>query len=108
MKKKHLVFRYAENAERLSDSFKFRESIPLATAVWWTEYIAKFKSDSFLKSGLQNLPWYLYYNVQLVVVSLAIALYVCYRKFHKDANESSKPETKIKESTEEEETKKNK
>lgn len=46
------------NAKRMSRLYQDRDLDPLATAVYWTEYVARHGNHFSLKPASQHLQWY--------------------------------------------------
>ncbi|CAH0714625.1 unnamed protein product, partial [Brenthis ino] len=54
------------NARRVSKMWHHRQAAPLDTAVFWTEYVIKWGSDSKLHSIARDLPFYEYALLDVV------------------------------------------
>ncbi|RLU22281.1 hypothetical protein DMN91_004559 [Ooceraea biroi] len=75
---------YRENARKLARAYRDRPSSPLETAVWWTEYIARGNSGSYLRSKGMDLPWYQRHLIDVVLVLIivsAVLIYILFRFF---------------------------
>lgn len=66
----------ADNANKVSFSFKNREKNLTKTAVWWVEYVAATHGAPLLKSNSINLSALTYYSFDIYVTILAIVLIV--------------------------------
>lgn len=74
--------KYARHAKDVSNRFKDRPMTPLNTAVYWIEYVIKYKGASFLKNPSLNLSWVAYNMLDVYAFILFIAmtsLYSAYR-----------------------------
>lgn len=66
---------------KISEQFKDRPIKPLEEAVYWIEYVIRYKGAPQLKSRSADLPWYQYYLVDIgaiCTVILVIILYISY------------------------------
>lgn len=61
---------YYENIRMMSEIFKTNQNDPLDSAIWWIEYILKFKGAPHLQSPAKNLPWFRYLQLDIVFVIL--------------------------------------
>jgi UDP-glucoronosyl and UDP-glucosyl transferase len=61
----------------LSDIFRTNQNNPLETAVWWIEYVIKYKGAPHLQSPAKNLPWFRYLQLDIVFVLFGI-IYMIY------------------------------
>jgi glucuronosyltransferase len=65
--------RYRETAQRLSCIFRDQAITPLEHAVYWTEYVIRYKGAPHLRSVVLDLAWYQYFLLDVIVVlSLAV------------------------------------
>lgn len=94
---------YYQNMQVLSDIFRSNQNDPLDTAIWWIEYVIKYKGAPHLQSPAKNLAWFRYLQLDLVFVIVG-AIYMIYdalkNLFTKaDAKKSdaknSEPKTKV-------------
>jgi glucuronosyltransferase len=68
---------YYENIQKMSDIFRTNQNPPLETAVWWIEYIIKYKGAPHLQSSAKNLPWFRYLQLDIAFVVFGI-IYMIY------------------------------
>lgn len=68
---------YYQNIQVLSDIFRTNQNDPLETAIWWIEYVIKYKGAPHLQSPAKNLPWFRYLQLDIVFVIFGI-LYMIY------------------------------
>lgn len=69
---------YAAKAKITSDRYKDQMNTPLQTAVHWVKHVAKNKGAPHMRSAAVDLPFYVYYNMDvyfalLVIVYLLVA-----------------------------------
>lgn len=69
---------YYENVSRMSDIFRNNPIEPLQSAVFWIEYVMKYKGAYHLKSGAVNLEWYQYLMLDVFGAIVSIILLACY------------------------------
>ncbi|XP_013186763.2 UDP-glycosyltransferase UGT5 [Amyelois transitella] len=72
---------YRQNIIRLRSIVYDQPQTPLERAVWWTEHVLRHGGARHLRSPAANLPWTVYYEVELVayallVVTSAISVFV--------------------------------
>ncbi|XP_066150307.1 UDP-glucosyltransferase 2-like [Euwallacea fornicatus] len=72
----HLYFRYAFNAKAVSRKYKDRPMSALDTAVYWVEYVIRYKGAPNLQSSAKSLAWYQYYLLDVIGISLGTLLMV--------------------------------
>lgn len=68
---------FYENIQQMSDIFRTNQNEPLDTAIWWIEYVIKYKGAAHLQSPAKNLPWFRYLQLDLVFVVFG-AIYMIY------------------------------
>lgn len=68
------IFSYAENMDLLSRLFKDRPQHPMDTAIYWLEYVIKYKGAEHLRSAAQDLSWYQY----LLLDVLSFLVMMCF------------------------------
>lgn len=68
---------YYRNIQELSEIFRTNQNHPLDTAIWWIEYVIKFKGAPHLQSPAKDLPWFRYLQLDIVFVIFG-ALYIVY------------------------------
>lgn len=59
---------YNQNIQVLSDNFRTNQNDPLDTAIWWIEYVIKYKGAPHLQSPAKNIVWFRYLQLDLVFV----------------------------------------
>lgn len=59
---------YYKNIQAISEIFRTNQNDPLETAIWWIEYVIKFKGAPHLQSPARNLPWFRYLQLDIVFV----------------------------------------
>jgi glucuronosyltransferase len=99
---------YYHNVKKISEIFRSNQNSPLDTAVWWIEYVIRFKGADHLQSPAKNLPWFRYLMLDIVFV-ICGAIYVIYdgvkglfNKADKKKNERTKKSETQKAETEKE------
>lgn len=75
-----LIFRYKENAIRVSKIIRGHERSPTDTIVDWIEYVVKTDGAHHLKVEGENLWFYEYYNLD-VLLAIVIFMYIFIRIF---------------------------
>lgn len=75
------MFRYEENAKRLSQIFRDRPQTAMETAIFWTEYVIRHKGAPHLRSAAVDLSWYQYLllDVQIFLILIAVTSYLISR-----------------------------
>lgn len=63
---------YKANAKKLSKLFTERPMTALDTAMYWTEYVVKFKGAHHLRSKSAELVWFEYYLVDCILILLVL------------------------------------
>lgn len=74
--------RYTKNAKMLSALYRDREQSPLNTAVYWIEYVARYRVNLILKPKNEHLQWYQHSLLDVlvtIVVALTVTAYVTRR-----------------------------
>lgn len=69
-----------ENMELLSQLFTDRPQHPMDTAIYWLEYVIKYKGARHLRSAALDLTWYQYLLLDImafVLVSAIIVVLIC-------------------------------
>lgn len=73
---------YMKKTKEISDAFKTNIIQPLDEAVWWIEYVAKFRGAKHFKSHAVNMHWFSYLMldvfsvIALGVLSIIFAIYL--------------------------------
>lgn len=82
---------YYQNIQALSDVFRSNQNEPLDTAIWWIEYVLKFKGAKHLESPAKNLPWfrYLLLDIAFVIFGAIYIIYDLLSKMFKKAEEAT-------------------
>ncbi|KAL0810811.1 hypothetical protein ABMA28_010123 [Loxostege sticticalis] len=62
--------KYRENVAKLRSLMKDQPQAPLERAVWWTEYVIRHSGARHLRSPSANMPWYQYFELELVAYLL--------------------------------------
>jgi len=61
--------------ERIHSLYVDREEKPVDKAAWWVEYVCRHKGAEMLKSGAEDIPWYQYHHVDIVIFIAVI--FIC-------------------------------
>ncbi|XP_028128395.1 UDP-glycosyltransferase UGT5 isoform X3 [Diabrotica virgifera virgifera] len=72
---------YAQNAKLLSERFKDRPMSPMDTAIYWIEYVAKYKGAPFMRTAVTDMPFYQYLLLDVIGFLFligAIFIYIFY------------------------------
>jgi glucuronosyltransferase len=70
---------YYDNINRISDIFRNNPVDPLESAVFWIEYVIKYKGAYHLKSTAINLNWYQYLLLDVfgtIAIAVFLAIYL--------------------------------
>nr|AVT42225.1 UDP-glucuronosyltransferase 40AF2 [Lissorhoptrus oryzophilus] len=67
--------KYRDNAKMRSQIYHDRPMTPLQTAVYWVEYVIRYKGARHLRVADVGMPWYQYFMVD-VVVALIFGMWV--------------------------------
>lgn len=65
---------YSKKAKDLSAKFNHNLVHPMDEAMWWIEYVCKFKGASHLKSHAVNMSWFSYLLLDILIATLFIIL----------------------------------
>lgn len=70
---------YSKNVKELSRIFRERPQSPMETAIFWIEYVIKFRGAVHLRSAALDLNWYSNFLLDVIgaVIVAAIVLSVC-------------------------------
>ena len=60
--------------ERIHNLYMDREEKPVDKAAWWVEYVCRNKGAEMLKSGAEDIPWYQYHHVDMVIFLSVVLL----------------------------------
>mgnify|MGYP002716456047 FL=1 len=58
LKSLFFCLRYSDNTKILAAKFKERPLSPMNTAIYWTEYVLKFKGAPHLRPSSKKLYWF--------------------------------------------------
>lgn len=78
---------YQTSMDRASAIFRDRQVGAMDTAIYWIEYVIKYRGAPHLVAAGVHLPWYQFYLLDVFFILVAIAVlpislsYVIYRKF---------------------------
>ncbi|KAL0860415.1 hypothetical protein ABMA27_009809 [Loxostege sticticalis] len=61
---------YRKNVAKLRSLMNDQPDTPLERAVWWTEYVIRHSGARHLRSPSANMPWYQYFELELVAYLL--------------------------------------
>ncbi|XP_056637219.1 UDP-glycosyltransferase UGT5-like [Diorhabda sublineata] len=71
------VPKYRENMKKRSKLFHDRPMKPLDVAIYWTEFVAKYKDTSHLKVAALDLEWYQYFLLDVIALTAVIIIGIC-------------------------------
>ncbi|XP_074037721.1 UDP-glycosyltransferase UGT5 [Leptinotarsa decemlineata] len=89
------------SASALSERFKDRPLSPMDTAVYWIEYVAKYKGAPHIRTAAVDMPFYKYLLLDVIAFLLAVVfalLYVVYFMARFVLKRIFRKETKVKKS----------
>lgn len=69
---------YLNQVNIASDRFRNRIATPLETVVYWVEHIAKNNGAPYLKSVAVDLPFYIYYNLDVWTFGFVMLMMICF------------------------------
>ena len=81
-------FSFKEQAGIVSERFRTRPEDPLELAVFWTEYIIKFKGAPFLRLVSRELGFFEYYSLDVIfflssiLFTVAIIIYMVIKSIY--------------------------
>ncbi|KAJ3642488.1 hypothetical protein Zmor_025267 [Zophobas morio] len=58
--------KYRNNAKKRSEIFHDRQVSPMETAIYWIEYVIRYKGAPHLRVAALDLPWYQYYLLDVL------------------------------------------
>lgn len=73
---------YTENAKMLAAIFKDRPITVMDNAIYWTEYVLKYKGAYHLRSAAVKLPWYSEYLLDVfsfIILVFSVSVYVLWK-----------------------------
>ncbi|XP_048419055.1 UDP-glucuronosyltransferase 2A1-like [Stegostoma tigrinum] len=65
---------YQENMHKLSALHRDQPETPMERAIFWIEYVARHEGAAHLRSESYQLPWYVYYSVDVMIFLLFLFL----------------------------------
>lgn len=68
-------YRYRKNVRHQSKLFRDRPMSPMDTAVYWVEYVLRYKGAPHLKSSATKLYWFEYLLLDVILASI-VTVYV--------------------------------
>ncbi|XP_057668109.1 UDP-glycosyltransferase UGT5-like [Diorhabda carinulata] len=89
--------KYSENVKRRSEILRDRPIPPLDLAIYWIEYVAKYKQVSHLRVYGTNLPWYQYYLIDVILFwnfVFIMSVYIVFKLFKRICCASKKDKLK--------------
>ncbi|XP_050524847.1 UDP-glycosyltransferase UGT5-like [Daktulosphaira vitifoliae] len=69
---------YAENAKKISITFKDEPLTQLEKAIFWVEYVMRHKGAAHLRTSANELYWFQYLLLDIIFVVLSILMLLCY------------------------------
>lgn len=66
-----------ENVKMKSEIFRANQNSPLDTAIWWIEYVLKFKGAPHIQSPARDMSWFRYLSLDIAFVFFG-AIYFIY------------------------------
>lgn len=78
---------YYDNMKILSDIFRNNQNEPLDTAIWWIEYILKYKGAPHIQSPAKNLTWFRYLQLDIALIVFG-SIYIIYDLIRQALNKS--------------------
>jgi glucuronosyltransferase len=66
-----------ENVKMKSEIFRTNQNSPLDNAIWWIEYVIKFKGAPHIQSPARDLAWFRYLSLDIAFVIFG-AIYTIY------------------------------
>lgn len=72
---------YLEKAKQVSSIFRTNLAPPMEEAMFWIEYVSKFKGAKHLKSHAVNMSWFSYLLLDVIVLALILIYFIfaCFR-----------------------------
>ncbi|XP_048418888.2 UDP-glucuronosyltransferase 2A1-like [Stegostoma tigrinum] len=67
---------YRENMQKLSALHRDQPETPMERAIFWIEYVARHKGAAHLRSESYQLPWYIYYSVDVMIFLLSLFIMI--------------------------------
>lgn len=94
-----------ENIQKVSEIFRTNQNDPLSTAIYWIEYVIKFKGAPHLQSPAKNIPWFRYLQLDIAFVIFGV-LYMIYDLIKQQYDKAMAQPTEVKKSDSKESAKK--
>ncbi|KAM4610362.1 UDP glucuronosyltransferase 5 family, polypeptide E1 [Polymixia lowei] len=66
---------YRQNMLKMSQLHRDQPLKPMDRAVFWVEFIMRHKGAAHLRTESYNMPWYSYYNVDVLLFLLSVAIF---------------------------------
>lgn len=66
-------FRFRENVKTISKAWHDRPLSPLDTAVYWTEFAARYPNQTF-RTPAADVPYYQYYSLDLLIFAAILII----------------------------------
>lgn len=70
--------------EIISKQFKDRPASALETAIYWVEYVIRYRGAPHLRSIAVDLPWYQYYLIDVIaalITAVLFTFFILYKLF---------------------------
>ncbi|EDV54565.2 uncharacterized protein Dere_GG21225 [Drosophila erecta] len=66
--------RFAQTARQMSERYRDQPMSPLATAIWWTEYVLRHKGAHHMRVAVQDSGFFAYYDLEFIGVATWMSL----------------------------------
>lgn len=73
---------YSKRAKEISAIFNDNIVHPMDEAMWWIEYIIRFKGAKHLKSHAIQMSWFQYLQLDVILVNIIIMVSVLYAMYN--------------------------
>lgn len=70
--------KFNRNVRDISDRFRDQPQTPLERAVWWVEHITRHKGAKYLKSAAQELNFFQYHSLDVLLILLIGLFFIIY------------------------------
>ncbi|CAH1160294.1 unnamed protein product [Phaedon cochleariae] len=70
--------KFRQSAKDLSERFKDRPSSPMETAIYWIEYVAKYRGASHIRTAAVLMPAYQYLLMDVIAFIASIVIFLSY------------------------------
>lgn len=87
-------YRFRENAKKASSIMQDNPISILNNAVYWIEYVIRYKGAVHLQTATNHLYWFQYYLLDIIVfilITLSFAWYLMYKCTSYTINKFEKP-----------------